>query len=115
MFKRVALSFVVMLSAASPGLAQEVVPGVGGPEVELCRVKGLAALKESNAEIKELTLDLDSLTIAKAANTKIEDTPVRTIIIGDAYLEKGNKETRRTLLCLIGEKEKVLMTFFTEK
>jgi hypothetical protein len=114
MFKRVALSFIVLLSAASSGLAQEVVPGVGGPEVELCRVKGLAALKESNTAVKELTLDLDSLTIAKA-NIKIEDIPVRTIIIGDAYLEKGNKETRRTLICLIGEKEKVLMTFFTEK
>ena len=114
MFKRVVLSFVVTLSVASSALAQEVAPGVGGPEVELCRVKGLAALKESNTAVKDLTLDADSLTIAKA-NTKIEDTPVRTIIIGDAYLEKGNKETLRTLICLIGEKEKVLMTFFTEK
>ena len=41
--------------------------------------------------------------------------PIRTIIIGDAYLERGNKETRRTFLCLIGEKGKVLLTFFTDK
>ncbi len=37
------------------------------------------------------------MTIAKA-NTKVEDTPVRTIIIGDAYLEKGRQDTRRTFL-----------------
>jgi hypothetical protein len=35
--------------------------------------------------------------------------------IGDAYLEKGKKDTRRTFLCLIGEKGKVLLTFFTDK
>ena len=54
------------------------------------------------------------MTVAKA-NTKIEDTPIRTIIVGDAYLEQGKKDLRRTFLCLIGEKGKVLLTFFTDK
>jgi hypothetical protein len=36
-------------------------------------------------------------------------------VIGEAYLTKGQKDTRRTFLCLIGEKGKVLLTFFTEK
>ena len=54
------------------------------------------------------------MTVAKA-NTKVEDTPIKTIVIGDAYLEKGKKDTRRTFLCLIGEKGKVLLTFFTDK
>ena len=57
---------------------------------------------------------LRRLTVAKA-NTKVEDTPIKTIVIGDAYLEKGKKDTRRTFLCLIGEKGKVLLTFFTDK
>ena len=83
-------------------------------EAEVCRTTGLLALKERNPAIKDVTLDLDGMTVAKA-NTKVEDTPIRTIVIGDAYLEKGNKETRRTFLCLIGEKGKVLLTFFTEK
>ena len=54
------------------------------------------------------------MMVAKA-NTKVEDTLIKTIVIGDAYLEKGKKDTRRTFLCLIGEKGKVLLTFFTDK
>ena len=54
------------------------------------------------------------MTVAKAT-TKVEDTPIKTIVIGDAYLEKGKKDTRRTFLCLIGEKDKVLLTFFTDQ
>jgi|SRR5271156_93910 len=84
------------------------------PELEACRTTGLIALRERNPAIKDITLDIDGMTVAKA-NTKIEDTVIRTIVIGDAYLEKGKKDTRRTFLCLIGEKGKVLLTFFTDK
>jgi len=41
--------------------------------------------------------------------------PRQEVVIGDAYLEKGKNDTRRTFLCLIGEKGKVLLTFFTDK
>jgi hypothetical protein len=78
---------------------------VAPPELELCRSTGLVALRERNPSITDITLDVDAMTVAKA-NTKIEDTPIRTIVIGDAYLEKDKKDTRRTFLCLIGEKEK---------
>lgn len=71
-------------------------------------------LEGTQPAIKNITLDLDGMTIAKA-NTKIEDTPIRTIVVGDAYLEKGKQDTRRTFICLIGENGKVLLTFFTEK
>ena len=84
------------------------------PELEACRSTGLIALRERNASITDVAFDLDGMTVAKA-NTKVEDTPIRTIVIGDAYLEKGKKDTRRTFLCLIGEKGKVLLTFFTDK
>jgi hypothetical protein len=87
---------------------------MGNPELEACRATGLIALRERNPAIKDVSLDMDSMTVAKA-NTKIEDTPIRTIIVGDAYLEHGKKDSRRTFLCLIGEKGKVLLTFFTDK
>ena len=87
---------------------------VANPELEACRSTGLIALRERDQSIKDVTFDIDGMTIAKA-NTKVEDTPIKTIVIGDAYLEKGKKDTRRTFLCLIGEKGKVLLTFFTDK
>jgi hypothetical protein len=83
-------------------------------EMEACRSSGLIALKERNPSISNVWLEMDSMTVAKA-NAKVEDTPIRTVIIGDAYLEQGKKDSRRTFLCLIGEKGKVLLTFFTEK
>ena len=92
-----------------PSLAQTV-----NPELEACRSTGLIALRERNPSVKDVSFDIDGMTIAKA-NTKVEDTPVKTIVIGDAYLEKGKQDTRRTFLCLIGEKGKVLLTFFTDK
>jgi hypothetical protein len=83
-------------------------------EIDACRSSGLIALKERNPSISNVWLEMDGMTVAKA-NAKVEDTPIRTVIIGDAYLEQGKKDTRRTFLCLIGEKGKVLLTFFTEK
>jgi hypothetical protein len=87
---------------------------VANPELDACRSTGLIALRERNPGIKDVTFDVDGMTVAKA-NTKVEDTPIKTIVIGDAYLEKGKKDTRLTFLCLIGEKGKVLLTFFTDK
>ena len=109
--RRSGLAFAILLigSVGLPASAQ-----VANPELEACRSTGLIALRERNPSIKDVTLDIDGMTVAKA-NTKVEDTPIRTIVIGDAYLEKGKNDTRRTFLCLIGEKGKVLLTFFTDK
>jgi hypothetical protein len=101
-----AMSVFGALNAPAPALAN--------PELEACRSTGLIALRERDPSIKDVTLDFDGMTVAKA-NTKVEDTPIKTIVIGDAYLEKGKKDTRRTFLCLIGEKGKVLLTFFTDQ
>lgn len=106
---RTALVMFVICASVGPALAQ-----TANPELEACRTTGLMALRERNPAIKDITLDVDGMTVAKA-NTKVEDTPIRTIVIGDAYLEKGKQDTRRTFLCLIGEKGKVLLTFFTDK
>jgi hypothetical protein len=105
----VALATFLLVNSVGSVSAQ-----VGSPELDACRSTGLIALKEHNPSIKDVSFDIDGMTIAKA-NTKVEDTVIKTIVIGDAYLEKGKKDTRRTFLCLIGEKGKVVLTFFTDK
>lgn len=109
--QRLLVVFTMLAFCASVGPTSAQIPN---PELETCRSTGLMALRERNPAIKDISFDVDGMTIAKA-NTKVEDTPVKTIIIGDAYLEKGKQDTRRTFLCLIGEKGKVLLTFFTDK
>ena len=49
------------------------------------------------------------------AETKVEDTPVTRIIMGEAYLKTDKSDKPRRFLCLIGEKGKVLLTFFTQR
>ena len=83
-------------------------------EVEACRLAGLVALKERSPAIRDLTFDIDGLAISKA-NTKVEDTPVRMVIMGDAYLQREKTDKPNRFVCLIGEKGKVLLTFFTEQ
>jgi hypothetical protein len=107
-FRFVLAAFAIVVSIG-PTSAQ-----VANPELEACRSTGLIALRERNPSIKDVSFDVDGMTVAKA-NVKVEDTPIKTIVIGDAYLEKGKQDTRRTFLCLIGEKGKVLLTFFTDK
>ena len=88
---RFALATVVISVLVGPTSAQ-----VANPELEACRSTGLIALRERNPSIKDVSFDIDGMTVAKA-NTK------------------GKRDTRRTFLCLIGEKGKVLLTFFTDK
>jgi hypothetical protein len=111
---RVGKSTIVLATFLLGISIESVSAQVANPELEACRSTGLIALRERNPGIKDVSLDVDGMTVAKA-NTKVEDTPIKTIVIGDAYLEKGKKDSRRTFLCLIGEKGKVLLTFFTDK
>jgi hypothetical protein len=83
------------------------------PEVEACRASGLVALKERSPSIEELTFDMDSLAISKA-KTKVEDTPIGMVIMGDAYLQRKKTDKPNRFVCLVGEKGKVVLTFFTE-
>ena len=83
-------------------------------EVDACRLSGLVALQERSPAIKDLTFDIDGLAISKA-DTKVEDTPVKMVILGDAYLQRETTDKSNRFVCLIGEKGKVLLTFFTEQ
>ena len=82
------------------------------PAIEACRTTGLIALKERSPSLKDLIFDMETLAVSKA-NTTVEDTPVRTVIMGEAYLERKETGKSQRFVCLIGEKGKVLLTFFT--
>jgi len=103
-------AFLFLAIALSSATAQGQTPD--DPEIAACKATGLIALKERSPSIKDIILDMDTLTVSKA-NTKIEDTPVRTIIMGEVYLERKETGKSQQFLCLIGYKGKVLLTFFT--
>lgn len=79
--------------------------------IDACRASGLIALKENSPAVKDLVFDTDTLLVSKA-DTHVEDVPIRTVIMGEAYLEKKGTGKPRRFVCLIGEKGKVLLTFF---
>lgn len=85
------------------------------PIVSACQSTGLIALQQHAKAITDLIIDPESLAVT-AADTKIEDVAVKTVVLGEAYIKRGaatGKPDR--FVCLIGEKGKVLLTFFTAK
>jgi hypothetical protein len=93
---------------AAPSVAQVPV------EVEACRLSGLAALKERSPSLEHLTFDMESLAISKAA-TRVEDTPIRMVVMGEAYLQREKSDKPNRFVCLVSDKGKVVLTFFTEQ
>ena len=84
------------------------------PETDACKASGLIALKQKYPQVKDVLIDLDSAKIIKTETT-IEDVPVRTVVIGDAYVERTKTTKPQTLVCIIGDKGKVLLTLFSDK
>jgi hypothetical protein len=76
------IHFVLAMSVF--GALNVPISAFGNPELEACRSTGLMALRERDPFIKDVTLDFDGMTVAKA-NTKVEDTPIKTIVIGRLY------------------------------
>ena len=103
-----AIAFASLLLIPLPSHAQN----PNDPTIEACRTTGLIALKERSPSLKDLIFDMESLAVSKA-NTAVEDVPVRTVIMGEAYLERKETRGSHRFVCLIGEKGKVLLTFFT--
>ena len=50
-----------------------------------------------------------------SADAAIETIPVKTVVIADAYIERGKTDKPQTLVCIIGEKGKVLLTLFSSR
>jgi hypothetical protein len=74
----------------------------------------LIALEQKFPQVKDVQIDLDRTKVINA-DTKIEDVPVRTVVIAEAYIERGKKDKPQTFVCVIGEKGKVLLTLFSDK
>ena len=109
------MKFFLSLVVASTMLASTATAQTpGDPAIEACRTTGLIALKEQSPGIKNLVFDTESLAVSKA-NTSVENVPIRTVIMGEAYLERKETGKARRFVCLIGEKGKVLLTFFTSQ
>jgi hypothetical protein len=102
-------TILIAVFLAAPAFAQ-----TPSPEAEACRASGLIALKQKSPLIKDVQIDLDSAKIINA-DTKIEDVPVKTVVIGEAYIERSKTATPKTFVCIIGEKGKVLLTLFSDK
>ena len=83
-------------------------------EVEACRLSGLVAIKERSPSLNQITLDVETLAISKA-DTKVGDTPIKMVIMGDAYLQREKTDKPNRFVCLVGDKGKVVLTFFTEQ
>ena len=105
-----AIAFASLLLIPVPSHAQN----PNDPTIEACRTTGLIALKEQSPPLRDLVFDIESLAVSKA-NTRVEDIRVRTVILGEAYLERNEPGGAYRFVCLIGEKGKVLLTFFTEQ
>lgn len=118
---KTACTTALLALLAAPALAQNASPASpapaekpSSPELSACKSTAMAALTAREPEIKDIYIDEDGLTVA-VAETKVEDTPVTRIIMGEAYLKTDKSDKPRRFLCLLGEKGKVLLTFFTQR
>ena len=109
---RFALIAIIATLMSQGAEAQTPAPVPDSAVIDACRATGLVALKERSPAVKDLVLDMESLVVAKA-NTNIEGIPIRTVVLGEAYLERKETGKNQRFVCLIGEKGKVLLTFFT--
>jgi hypothetical protein len=84
------------------------------PEADACKASSLLALKQKYPQVKDVLIDLEGARIIKA-DTTIEDVPIKTVVIGDAYIERAKTGKPQTLICIIGDKGKVLLTLFSDR
>jgi hypothetical protein len=103
-----------IFSTSGQATAQEVQKSLNPdtPDVDVCRASGLIALKEETPTVKDVAINPDSMRIFKMEK-KIGDEAVRAVVIGEASIEQGKSSKPRSLVCIIGDKGKVLVTQFT--
>ena len=84
------------------------------PEIDACRATGLIALKQRSPTTTDVALDLDSMRVVKV-NSKIENVEIKAIVLGEAYIEKQKSGKAKNLICILGDKGKVLLTIFSDQ
>jgi hypothetical protein len=107
---RRAILIVALASTVSTAAVAETL----SPEADACKASGLIALKQKSPQVKDIEIDLDSAKIINA-DTKIEDVPIKTVVIGEAYIERAKSAKPQAFVCIIGDKGKVLLTLFSDK
>ena len=109
-------SALATLLIAAPAFAQEVPPSgkPATPEISTCKTAALQAVSAKEPDIKDIYIDEDGATVA-VFEAKVETIPVTRIIMAEAYLRTDRSDKPRRFLCLLGEKNKVLLTFFTSR
>lgn len=108
-YKTLILATVAAAFLVTPALAQT----KEDPAVTACKATGLIALQAKSPDITDIVFDMESLAVS-AADTKVEDVSVKTVVLGEAYLSrKGVTGKSDRFVCLLGDKGKVLLTFFT--
>jgi hypothetical protein len=119
MNRHASAALLSILLASGPALAQTAGPAsptppekTASPEIAACKAAALKSISATEPEIKDIYIDEDGASVA-TAETQVEDTPIKRIIMGESYLRTDRSDKPRRFLCLIGEEGKVLLTFFT--
>jgi len=108
-------SFLVASLVIGLPMANALAQGTDDPTVAACKSTGLLALQEKSKDITDLVIDLESVAVSKS-DTKVEDVPIKTVVLGEAYIARNGKTgAADRFVCLLGDKGKVLLTFFTAK
>lgn len=108
-------SFLAALLVFGVPTASALAQGTDDPTVAACKSTGLLALQEKSKDITDLVIDLESVAVSKS-DTKVEDVPIKTVVLGEAYIARNGKTgAADRFVCLLGDKGKVLLTFFTAK
>jgi hypothetical protein len=104
----------ILIAALASTLSTASLAETLSPEADACKASGLIALKQKSPQVKDIEIDLDSAKIINA-DTKIEEVPIKTVVIGEAYIERAKSAKPQTFVCIIGDKGKVLLTLFSDK
>ena len=120
MLRHIACATALLAFLAAPARAQNASPASpapvekpASPELAACKSTAMVAITAREPEIKDIYIDEDSATVA-VSEAKIEAIPVTRIVMAEAYLRTDRSDKPRRFLCLLGEKGKVLLTFFTQ-
>ena len=79
-----------------------------------CKAHALERLKVRSPSVSDIFIDMDGLTIAKA-DLAVGGARVTGVLMGEAYIQRDRSDKAHRFLCLVGEDDKVLMTFLTER
>ena len=84
------------------------------PEVEACRRAGEANLKKRSPSLDQITVAPDTIAVSKA-DSKVGDTPIKGVVMGEAYLRRDKSDKPVRFVCLLSNDSAVVFTFFTEQ